>query len=128
MTYHAKIALRERNLGRLQGLTDEEFKEKYPDDFGKYKINGFDKELFGGESFRELYERSIECFIELADKNKNGNILIVIHGGNLECIFRWVFEIPLDKKRQFSLKNCSINRFFIIDGNWKLDIWGEVVF
>lgn len=87
MTYHAKIALRERNLGRLQGLTDEEFKEKYPDDFGKYKINGFDKELFGGESFRELYERSIECFIELADKHKNGNILIVTHGGNLECIF-----------------------------------------
>lgn len=51
--------LRERNLGRLQGLTDEEFREKYPDDFGKYKANGFDKELLGGESYRELYERSI---------------------------------------------------------------------
>jgi 2,3-bisphosphoglycerate-dependent phosphoglycerate mutase len=117
--------LRERNLGGLQGLTLAEFQEIYPEDFLKYSTRDPGYILPQGESIRQCYERSIACFEELAERHKNQNILIVTHGGILANIFRRVLEIPLDKKRCFSLKNCSINRFLVMDDEWKLESWGE---
>jgi probable phosphoglycerate mutase len=56
----------------------------------------------------------------------NKRILIVMHGGNLSCLFRYVLSIPLTRKRRFSLVNAGINRFTVVDNVWQLKSWGEL--
>ena len=53
------------------------------------------------------------------------NLLIVTHGGILASIFRYIFNLPINQKRTFSLINGSINKFFY-DNYWMLESWGEI--
>jgi hypothetical protein len=46
--------------------------------------------------------------------------------GHLDSLFRYVLEIPLNQKRNFSLLNSSLNTFIIEDTIWKLKSWGEI--
>lgn len=118
--------LNERNLGILQGLTREEFKQRYPDP--EFTLNSRDPDYFlpGGESFRQVYERSVKCLEELAKRHSGQNILIVTHGGVLRCFFYKAVGLPLSCPRRFSLFNASINRFTIEGDTWRLDTWGDI--
>jgi Fructose-2,6-bisphosphatase len=118
--------LRERNLGCLGGLTLEQFKEQYPEDCDQYLAGDPDYIIPGGESVRQSYERSIACFEELAVRHSNESILIITHEFILDYLFRHTFDIPLQQKRRFVLKNCSINRFLKFEDDWKLETWGEI--
>jgi 2,3-bisphosphoglycerate-dependent phosphoglycerate mutase len=118
--------LQERNLGCLGGLTIDEFSEQYPEDCEKYLSGDPDYILPGGESIRQSYERSIACFEELAFRHQNENILIITHEFILDYLLRYTLEIPLQHRRRFVLKNCSINRFVKTEHDWKLETWGEI--
>jgi broad specificity phosphatase PhoE len=120
--------LREQNLGILEGLSIHQFKEIYPEEYTKHLIRKADYYLPGGESIRQVYERSTSCLEELVRKHQNESILIVTHGWILECFLRKVLEIPLEQPRRFSLKNCSINSFSFVNENWRLESWGEIYY
>lgn len=126
LTVIKENCLREINLGIAQGLTAEEFKDRYPDEYIKYASKDPDYVIPDGESNREKYNRAVGCLSELAQRHKGGNILIVTHGGILDSIIRMVFDIPLSVKRHFSLINASINVFNVADGKWMLETWGNI--
>lgn len=116
--------LREINLGVMQGLKKDEFIVKYPEVISKYHADP-EYVIPGGESKLQLYNRATGILEKIIRKHKGHNILLVAHGGVLDCIIRNTFDIPLNKQRNFSLFNASINRFAVEDGEWKLESWGE---
>lgn len=116
--------LRERNLGILHGLTMKEFQENFPEEFKKLISYSPDYKIPEGESIKERFERTISALNKLVNKYSGKNLLIVCHGGNLDSIFRYTLNIPLNKRRNFSLINASINKF-IYDNGWKILSWGE---
>ncbi len=116
--------LREINLGVMQGLKKDEFVLKYPEVISKYHADP-EYVIPGGESKLQLYNRVTGILEKIIRKHKGHNILLVAHGGVLDCIIRHTFDIPLNKQRNFSLFNASINRFAVEDGEWKLESWGE---
>jgi probable phosphoglycerate mutase len=118
--------LRERNLGIMQGLTVEEFKNMYPEEYNKYISDDPDYALPDGESVRQRHDRTINTLKEIVDKNRDKKIIAVMHGGNLDSLFRYVLGIPLNQKRNFSLLNSSLNTFVVEDNIWKLKSWGEI--
>ncbi|KQC14866.1 MAG: hypothetical protein APR63_05010 [Desulfuromonas sp. SDB] len=118
--------LRERKLGIMEGLTRDEFKTQYPHEF-KLFTSDIDYIIPQGESSRQFYQRTVSAVDEIADAHPGKKILVVTHGGNLSCIFRKVFDIPLDKKRNFSLLNTSLNTFEINNRQWKLISWGNAI-
>jgi probable phosphoglycerate mutase len=120
------MRLRERNLGILQGLTMQEFKSKYPEDYGNYVSRDIDYIPPGGESIRQRFERSIACAVDLASRHAGERILIVSHGGVLDSLIRKSLNIPLTDERTFSLYNASINEFSISENSWRLDSWGNI--
>ena len=120
------VRSRERNLGILQGLTIERFREEKNEEYEQFRSRDPDYIIPDGESIRERHERAVSCLFDIADKHKGQKIIIVAHGGILDSIFRKVFDIELIAKRKFSLLNSSINTFTVLKGKWRLTSWGNV--
>lgn len=118
--------LRERHLGTLQGLTKEEFRKKYPDEWLRFKKNDPDYVLPEGESGRQRYDRATRCVEDLVSKNAGKTLLLVSHGGVIMSFFYKTLNLPLHRKRTFSLFNGAINAFSISETlEWSLDLWGD---
>jgi probable phosphoglycerate mutase len=124
---YTDACLRERRLGILEGLTRKEFEERHPEAFAQFQRNDPEYVLPGGESLKQVFDRCIACAEEIVENNAGKNILIVSHGGVLKSFFHKAIQLPLTEPRRFSLFNASINSFFLSNGQWRLDTWGEVV-
>ncbi|HQJ71058.1 MAG TPA: histidine phosphatase family protein [Spirochaetota bacterium] len=80
----------------------------------------------GGESVRQRYERTINAVQKIIGANRDRRIILVIHGGGLDSLFRHALEIPLTRSRNFSLMNASMNVLSVEGDAWKVETWGDV--
>jgi probable phosphoglycerate mutase len=118
--------LRERAFGIMEGLTRKEVEIKYKDTFRAYMTRTSDFNIRNGESLKVFSARVIKAINEIAEKYCNKNILIISHGGVLDCIIRYIFNIKLDVERKFSIYNTSVNSIIIDNGKWFLEEWGNI--
>jgi len=118
--------LNERNLGIVQGHTLKEFADAYPDEYERYISNDPDYIIPGGESVRQRYDRTIGAVRRITDRNAGKTLIMVMHGGNLDSLFRYALNIQLQNPRNFSLLNGSINTFSVEGDTWKIVSWGEI--
>ena len=129
---HHKLGIRiesslaERNFGIMEGLTQEEIQQKYPEVYEGYMHRRETYEIPGGESLRFFYNRVTHALNIIVREHAAKRILIVTHGGVLDCMMRMIFNYPLSAPRQFSIYNASINRFSVSDGEWFLGEWGNI--
>lgn len=87
-------ALREISLGEWEGLTFQEIKQRFPEE---YAARGRDIEKWrppGGESFAECRARVMPALLETLDQSR-GNILLVGHAGVNRLILCDALEIPI---------------------------------
>lgn len=117
--------LRERHLGSMQGLTKEEFRRQYPDEWAAFDSGDPDYCFPGGESVRQRHVRSVACVEELAPRDPDLTVLVVAHGGVLNSLFYKAIGISLSEPRRFSLFNAAINSFSVCGDSWRLDTWGD---
>jgi probable phosphoglycerate mutase len=118
--------LRERRMGIFQGLTPAEVQERYPDDYARFKSHDPDYVIPEGESVRQLFERCIACFTELAERHAGLTLATVTHGGVLAVLYRHAKAMPLAAPRDFPLHNTGVNRFRHRRGAWELQSWGDI--
>ena len=118
--------LRERHLGILQGITFKQFERDHPEVVREYRKRGPAYKLPGGESSKERYDRHVAFARRLAAEHPGERVLVVAHGGTLDSLIRWVLHIPLDLPRRHSLFNSALNRFAVVDGEWRLITWGAI--
>jgi probable phosphoglycerate mutase len=118
--------LRERAFGIMEGLTRKEVEIKYKDTFQAYMTRKADFNIRNGESLIVFSNRVINAINEIIKKHHNKNILIVSHGGVLDCIIRYIFKIDLDAERMFTIYNTSVNTITIDNGKWFLEEWGNI--
>jgi len=118
--------LRERNLGIMEGLTYNEFKEKHPDEYRHFFSVDQDYIVPKGESSRQRYERNIEAVEEIVRSYPGKTIVLIIHGGVLDSLIRKTLSIPLEAPRCFSIFNASINTISVTDEKWTLVKWGDI--
>ena len=121
---HSEDSLRELRLGRLEGLTRNEAKARFPEDLASYESGSPDGGVSDGESFRSLFERTEAFFVSIAHKHRGEAVAIVTHGGNLNAVFRMVVGLPPDQPRRFSLLNGSLAHLEFRSDEWKLIQWG----
>jgi probable phosphoglycerate mutase len=118
--------LRERRMGIFQGLTPQEVEQRYPEEYARFKSRDPDYAIPEGESMRQLYQRSIACITELAERHTGLTLAAVSHGGVLAMLYRHAKAMPLDAPRDFHLQNTGINRFCRRQGAWQLTGWGDI--
>lgn len=118
--------LRERRMGIFQGLTPAEAQARYPEEYARFRGHDPDYVIPDGESVRQLFERSVACFTELATRHRGLTLATVTHGGVLAMLYRHARAMPLHAPRDFPLYNTGINRFSHHRGAWHLRSWGEL--
>ena len=118
--------LRERRMGIFQGLPPDEVRARYPDEYARFRSHDPDYVIPDGESVRQLFERSVACFTELAARHSGLTLAVVTHGGVLAMLYRHAQAMPLQAPRDFPLHNTGINRFQYRMGAWRLQNWGEI--
>ena len=118
--------LRERNFGHLQGMTKEKIKDCYPYVYEKLNTGNINFEVPNGESMSEFFSRVDQGLDFIINNFQQKNILIITHGGVLDCIMRKIMKLSLDNHRCFSIYNTSINRFSVNSFGWKLESWGDI--
>lgn len=117
-------SIRERDFGIAQGLSRDELKAAHPKVLQGLIDNNPDFHLPKGESFADFYTRVATYFNTLAQTYKGRQLLVVTHGGVLNCLFRLVINLPLEVKRNYSIKNSGINIIQHNQQGWLLDTWG----
>jgi broad specificity phosphatase PhoE len=127
--------LREKEFGRLHGLTTADIKKIYPREYEDRKRDGkYWYRLLGGENYPDV-EMRVHSFLDKLVRDYSGkNVLVNTH--HVPCVFfRALFE-HLDEKAVLELgdvPNCGISEYVLDtskspEGRMKLKEFGKVVY
>jgi probable phosphoglycerate mutase len=127
---HRDPALRERCFGGFEGMQYADIEQRFPIEFAAWQRRDVDAPMPPGErsaeTFRQFYQRAIGAILGLAAARPGQSIVLVAHGGVLECAYRAALALPLETPRTFPVLNASINRFAVVHGKLEMLSWGEV--
>ena len=119
-------ALREWNLGDLQGRPCEENFRKYPEIMNSFQYEPEqDIPVPGGESRAEFYARVSDALEELLHRHPGCRLLLITHGGAMRAIFRHVTGPIRPGAMIPATANASYSRFCNRDGIWQLRCWND---
>lgn len=104
------VGLRERGFGKFEGVTFAEIEAKWPDAAQRWRKRDEHFAPEGGETLRAFYERSLAVVLRLAARHPGEQVLLVAHGGVLDCIYRSALGLSLQAPRSWLLGNATINR------------------
>ena len=119
-------AIRERNYGICAGLTAAEMAVQRPEHYPILNQRLIDAELPEGETLQYFFDRVVGAASQLAERHHGQSIVLVAHGGVLDCVYRRAKQLPLNQKRGWLLLNTSINIVDIGPDTWEIMHWGDV--
>ena len=118
--------LRERAFGVFEGLTADEIRSRYPEEYACFASRDPDYEVPGGESARGFTRRCLDCLSEIAGRHSGEEIVVVTHGLVLDALYRAAHALDHGAPRPVPLINASLNFFAYRDRAWSLLRWGDV--
>ena len=117
--------MRERRYGVFEGLTYDQAKAAHPAGYAAFESRNPDYDFENGESLKAMFDRVTVKLQAIAAAHPGQNTAIVLHGGVLDIINRFVRGNPLEMPRDFLIPNAGINWVSTVDGKWWLESWGE---
>jgi 2,3-bisphosphoglycerate-dependent phosphoglycerate mutase len=123
LTEHA--SLRERHFGHWQGQTYAEIEQQWPDlsELWRRRLPEFGPE--GGETLQAFSDRCVAAFAALAAPHEGQTVVIVTHGGVLDCLYRAASHMALNAPRTWELPNTGINRLLYTGEGFTLVGWAD---
>jgi probable phosphoglycerate mutase len=125
IAYVTDSGLRERGFGVFEGLTFTEIEQRWPEQSARWRRRDPEFGAEGGETLSGFYARSIATTTRLAAAHPGQTIVIVTHGGVLDCLYRAASRIALDAPRSWQLGNASINRLLYTPQGFTLIGWSD---
>lgn len=130
LTVQIEPALRERCYGVFEGLLYSEIADRYPAAHAAWRARDMDARYPMGssmaETLREFSQRAVGAVTRLATAYPNRKIVVVTHGGVLECIHRAATGVSLLMPRDFAVLNASINRIACNAATLNISDWGDI--
>ncbi len=132
MAVVAEPALRERCYGGFEGLMYEELAQRYPVAFAQWCARDLHARFPAGEreaeTLMEFHRRSVDAVTGLAKRHqesKEGKLVILTHGGVLDCLYREATGLAVDAPRDFGIVNAAINRLRWDGERFELLRWAD---
>lgn len=117
--------LRERAFGIFEGLTWAEIEERWPAQSERWRRRDPDFGAEGGESLQGFYTRVVTAAQRLVVEHPGQTVLLVAHGGVLDCLYRAAARQPLQAPRTWQLGNATINRLLHTPQGFSLVGWND---
>lgn len=125
LTPTATPEMRERRYGVFEGLTYDEAKASHPDGYAAFEGRNADYAFENGESLKVMFARVTGRLQAIAAAHPGQNVAVVLHGGVLDIINRFVRGNSLETPRDFLIPNAGLNWIAVDNGRWHLETWGE---
>lgn len=97
--------LDEINMGTWDGLSFNDIRARFPDDYVERGIHFGDFRPPGGESFNDVADRAMAALDELA--SGPGPVLVVTHAGVIRSVLCRVTGHPMDNLFRFAPGHCQ---------------------
>ena len=117
--------LRERNVGKLQGLLLAKAPVLLPEIWQRHIARELDHDLGGGESIRTFHQRMQDILELFLNEHRGQSVLAVSHGGSLDMIYRIVTQQALDAERVAVVPNTSLNWITHDGSTWSVECWAD---
>lgn len=108
--------LRELFAGDWEGLTTEEIKQRYTEDFRIWREDFSKARCTGGESVAEMYERMIPEVLYLARENEGKCILLATHATPIRVIEAFSRGLSADRVHEVPFVRNSAMNIYEYDG------------
>jgi probable phosphoglycerate mutase len=118
-------ALRERAFGAFEGQTYQQIEQRWPADCQRWRQRDPDFAPEGGESLTAFYGRCVDAAATLAAAHPGQTVVLVSHGGVLDCLYRAATRISLQAPRTWTVTNASINRLLHTEAGFGLVGWAD---
>lgn len=125
LTVLLDAGLRERGFGMFEGLTWAEIETRWPAESERWRRRDPEFAAQGGESLQDFYGRAVATVETLAARHPGQTVLIVAHGGVLDCLYRAAARQSLQAARSWTLGNASINRLLYSQSGLTLVGWND---
>ncbi len=119
------IGLRERAFGTFEGSTYDEVAQRWPEASLRWRQRDETFGPPGGETLRDFYERSVATALELAARHPGRTVVLVAHGGVLDCLHRAALRLPLQAPRTWQVPNAAINRLLHTTDGLSMVGWND---
>ena len=109
-------AFRERVVGRMEGLTFEEAAARHPEEYAALLRRDFEHVLEGGESYRQMLDRSARALDNVIDANRGGTLAVFSHTGTIGILtlhLMGALDAPTLRPVWIRTENCGISRIEI---------------
>ena len=101
---------KEMHFGKWEGMKFEQLGKVFPEEFHQWLNDPYNYCPTGGESFKQVKERSIKEIENIVKENEEGsNVAVVAHGGVILSILVYWLQIPLPRWRSIILHQGAIN-------------------
>jgi probable phosphoglycerate mutase len=117
--------LRERSFGIFQGYTYAEIDARWPADAARWRRHDPTFAPEGGETLIEFNARAVAAVTAIAARARGRSIVVVTHGGVLDCLYRAACGLGLDAPRSWELGNAAINRLLFTGERFTLVGWSD---
>lgn len=117
---------RERHFGDFQGRRYRDIAGEQPEAYARLKARDPEHAPPGGESLNALMARIAGGLAQIVARHAGQRVVVVSHGGVLDCIYRQATGMPLEAPRSFPIYNAGLNQVRWAKGHWQLVSWGEV--
>ncbi|MGQ5523613.1 histidine phosphatase family protein [Chitinimonas sp. PSY-7] len=118
--------LRERHYGVLSTLTPEEMAQEHPETYRRWQQRDPAYVLPQGESLIQFNQRVLGALGTIAREHAGKAVIIVAHGGVLDCAYRAAHGMALSEPRKYPLHNASINRMRFTANQFHIEQWGDI--
>jgi len=100
--------LTEINLGEWEGRTLNQIRRKFGESFDSWAVSPSKIQVPGGEDFKEFKKRVTKAMRGIERKHKEGNVLVVCHGGVISTYATTLLKLPPDDVWCLTVKNASL--------------------
>lgn len=114
-THHADVPftqiaeLNERSKGAGEGMTHEEYAQRYPDIMRQWE-QGLDARPEGGESFEDVHQRVVPVIERhMSEIAPGSTALYVIHGNVIRVLLGHMLHIPHELRARIKQDYCAVN-------------------
>jgi probable phosphoglycerate mutase len=126
---HIDSALRERCYGAFEGLMYDEISLQHPEAFALWQSRDPQARFPAGEreaeTLEEFHQRSVDVITRIAQQHPDQRIVIVTHGGVLDCLYRAAHDLSITSPRDFAILNAAINRLRWDGHQFRVQQWAD---
>ncbi len=108
LNHMAMKSLQERGFGTWEGMTSQEIREDFPDEWQDLRDNALNFHPPGGESLVDFSARVNDTIQLLLARHPDQTILIVTHVGPIRMIVSAALAVPLENYKRLVVGYCSI--------------------